>query len=122
MTVNFAEMHELLDQRSGGKPFCLVTGHYGHWEPAAAMLGLCGYRAHAIALTQSNRVVQRLYESLRVRFGLTAHDVGFGFRELLRHLPEGEVPAILSDRDYANGGEEAEFFGRPTVFVFSLVQ
>jgi hypothetical protein len=51
----------------------------------AEMLGLCGYRAHAIALTQSNRVVQRLYESLRVRFGLTAHDVGFGFRELLRH-------------------------------------
>jgi len=41
MTANFAEMHELLGQRSGGKPFCLVTGHYGHWELAAAMLGLC---------------------------------------------------------------------------------
>lgn len=116
MTANFAEMHELLDQRSGGKPFCLVTGHYGHWELAAAMLGLGGYRAHAITLMQNSRVVERLYESLRVRFGLTAHDVRFGFRQLLRHLPEGEVPAIVSDRDYANGGEEVEFFGRPVRF------
>ncbi len=113
MIVNFADIRVLLDQRSGGRPFCLVTGHYGHWELAAATLGLCGYRMHAIALTQNSRVVQRLYESLRVRFGVTAHDVRFGFRQLLRHLPEGEVPAIVSDRDYANGGEEVEFFGRP---------
>lgn len=116
MIVNFADIHLLLDQRSGGRPFCLVTGHYGHWELAGAMLGLAGYRTHAIALTQNSWVVQRLYESLRVRFGLTAHDVRFGLRELLRHLPEGEVPAIVSDRDYTNGGEEIEFFGHPVRF------
>lgn len=116
MIVNFADIRVLLDQRSGGRPFCLVTGHYGHWELAAATLGLCGYRTHAIALTQNSRVVQRLYESLRVRFGVTAYDVRFGFRQLLRHLPEGEVPAIVSDRDYANGGEEVDFFGHPVRF------
>jgi KDO2-lipid IV(A) lauroyltransferase len=111
MTTNFAEMRALIDQRSGGRPFCIVTGHYGHWELAGAMLGLCGYRTHAIALTQNSKVIERLYESLRVRFGLTAHDVRFGLRQLLRDLPEGDVPAIVSDRNYANGGEEVEFFG-----------
>lgn len=116
MTVNFADMHVLLDQRSAGRPFCLVGGHYGDWELAGAMFGLGGYRTHAIGLTQNSRVVQRLYESLRVRFGVTAHDVRFGFRQLLRHLPEGEVPAIVSDRDYAKGGEEVEFFGHPVCF------
>lgn len=116
MIVNFADMRVLLDQRSGGRPFCLVTGHYGQWELAGAILGLGGYRAHAIALTQNNRIVQRLYESFRVRFGMTAHDVRFGLRYLLRHLPEGEVPAIVSDRDYANGGEEVVFFGHPVRF------
>jgi KDO2-lipid IV(A) lauroyltransferase len=116
MILNFADLHLLLDERSAGTHFCLVTGHYGHWELAGAMLGLGGYRTHAIALTQNSWVVQRLYESLRVRFGLTAHDARFGLRDLLRHLPEGEVPAIVSDRDYANGGEEVEFFGHPVRF------
>jgi KDO2-lipid IV(A) lauroyltransferase len=116
MIVNFADMHVLLDQRSGGRPFCLVTGHYGHWELGGAMLGLGGYRTHTIALTQNSRVVQRLYESLHVRFGVTAYDVRFGFRQLLRHAPEGEVPVIASDRDYTNGGEEVEFFGHPVRF------
>jgi len=116
MIVNFADMHVLLDQRSASRPFCLLAGHYGHWELAGAMLGLGGYRIHAIALTQTSRVVQRLYELLHVRFGVTAHDVRFGFRQLLRDLPEGEVPAIVSDRDYANGGEEVEFFGHPVRF------
>jgi len=116
MTTNFAEMRALIDQRSGGRPFCIVTGHYGHWELAGAMLGLCGYRTHAIALTQNSKVIERLYESLRVRFGLTAHDIRFGLRQLLRDLPEGEVPAIVSDRNYANGGEKVEFFGHPVHF------
>ena len=115
-TVNFADLRLLLDERSGGKPFCLVTAHYGHWELAGAMLGLAGYKTHAIALTQNSPVTQQLYESLRVRFGLTAHDARFGLRDLLRHLPEGEVPAIVSDRDYAKGGEEVEFFGHPVRF------
>ncbi|MFZ2414243.1 MAG: lysophospholipid acyltransferase family protein [Candidatus Cryosericum sp.] len=116
MVVNFADMHALLDERSSGRPFCLVAAHYGHWELAGAILGLGGYRPHAIALTQNSGVVQRFYESLRVRFGLTAHDVRFGLRELLRHLPEGEVPAIVSDRDYTNSGEQVEFFGHSVRF------
>lgn len=116
MVVNFADMHALLDGRSGGTPFCLVAAHYGHWELAGAILGLGGYRPHAIALTQSSGVVQRFYESLRVRFGLTAHDVRFGLRDLLRHLPEGDVPAIVSDRDYTDSGEPVEFFGHSVRF------
>jgi len=116
MAINFADIRALLDQRSGGSPVCLVGGHYGDWELAGAMFGLSGYRTHAIALTQNSRVVQRIYELLRVRFGVTAHDVRFGLRELLRHLPEGEVPAIVSDRDYASGGEEVRFFGHPVRF------
>ncbi|MHB8106803.1 MAG: lysophospholipid acyltransferase family protein [Candidatus Cryosericum sp.] len=116
MIVNFADLHLLLDERAAGRDFCLVTGHYGHWELAGAMLGLGGYRTHAIALTQNSWVVQQLYESLRVRFGLTAHDARFGLRDLLRHLPENEVPAIVSDRDFAKGGEEVEFFGHAVSF------
>ncbi|MHC1679069.1 MAG: lysophospholipid acyltransferase family protein [Candidatus Cryosericum sp.] len=116
MIVNFADMRALLDERSDGRPFCLVAAHYGHWELAGAMLGLGGYRTHAIALSQSSGVVERLYESLRMRFGMTAHDVRFGLRDLLRHLPEGEVPAIVSDRDYTGSGEEVEFFGKPVLF------
>jgi KDO2-lipid IV(A) lauroyltransferase len=116
MAMNFNEVHALLEQRSGGSPFCLVTGHYGHWELAGAILGAAGYKTHAIALTQNSPVVQRLYESLRVRFGVTAHDVRYGLRQLLRDLPEGEIPAIVSDREYGTGGESVEFFGHMACF------
>jgi Kdo2-lipid IVA lauroyltransferase/acyltransferase len=116
LAVNFDDMHALLDQISGGEAFCLVAGHYGHWELAGAVIGLAGYRTHAIALTQSSPVVERFYESLRVRFGLIAHDIRYGFRQLLRDLPEGEVPAIVSDREYGIGGEEVCFFGRKVSF------
>jgi lauroyl/myristoyl acyltransferase len=112
MAMNFDDMRTILEQRSGGKAFCLVAAHYGHWELAGAILGAGGYRSHAIALAQNSPVVERFYESLRVRFGLTTHDVRFGFRQLLRSLPEGEVPAIVSDREYGTGGEEVNFFGR----------
>lgn len=116
MIVNFSDMHRMLEERSGGKPFCIVTGHYGNWELAGAVLGLGGYRAHAIALAQSSQVVQHLYDSLRVRFGMTAHDIRLGLRDLLRSLPETDVPAIVSDREYASGGEAIAFFGRTVRF------
>jgi len=116
MVVNFDSMRPLLGEKSGGKEFCLVTGHYGHWELAGAILGVAGYRTHAIALAQNSSVVEQLYESLRVRFGVTAHDVRYGMRQLLRGLPEGEVPAIVSDREYGTGGEEVDFFGRTAHF------
>ncbi len=116
MAVNFDSMRALLDEKSGGKAFCLVAGHYGHWELAGAILGAGGYKTHAIALAQNSPVVERLYESLRVRFGVTVHDVRYGIRQLLRDLPEGEVPAIVSDREYGTGGEEVTFFGRSVRF------
>ncbi|MHB8071739.1 MAG: lysophospholipid acyltransferase family protein [Candidatus Cryosericum sp.] len=116
LAVNFNDMHTLLEQKSGGEAFCLVAAHYGHWELAGAVIGLAGYRTHAIALTQSSPVVERFYESLRIRFGLTAHDIRYGFRQLLRDLPEGEVPAIVSDREYGIGGEEVCFFGHRVHF------
>lgn len=116
MAVNFDSMRAQLDEKSSGKSFCLVAGHYGHWELAGAIVGAGGYRTHAIALKQTSPVVERLYESLRVRFGLTAHDVHYGIRQMLRNLPEGEVPAIVSDREYGTGGEEVDFFGRKARF------
>lgn len=116
LVANFGDMRKMLEERSGGKPFCIVTGHYGHWELAGAVLGLGGYRTHAIALTQNSRVVQHFYDALRVRFGMTTHDVRLGLRDLLRSLPEGEVPAIVSDREYSPGGEPVAFFGRTARF------
>lgn len=116
LAVNFDDMRALLEQKSGGEAFCLVAAHYGHWELAGAVIGLAGYKTHAIALTQNSPIVEHLYESLRVRFGLTAHDIRYGLRHLLRSLPEGEVPAIVSDREYGAGGEEVVFFGRRVSF------
>jgi lauroyl/myristoyl acyltransferase len=116
LVTNFGDLQTILGQKTHGDPFCLVAGHYGHWELAGAVIGLAGYKTHAIALTQNSPVVQRLYESLRVRFGLTTHDIRFGLRHLLRDLPQGEVPAIVSDREYGTGGEEVQFFGHTASF------
>ena len=116
LAINFDELPGQLHDIAGGRPFCLVTGHYGHWELAGAMLGLAGYRVHAIALPQASGALQSLYETLRTRFGVLAHDIRSGLRDILRNLPEGDVPAIVSDRDYTGSGERVEFFGRPVSF------
>ncbi len=116
MTSNFAQMPVLLDARAHGDAFCLVTGHYGSWELAGAALGAHGYNTHAIALSHNSPVVEHLYDVLHERFRVTTHDVRFGIRQLLRGLPPGDVPAIVSDREYGTGGEAVQFFGHTVSF------
>lgn len=116
LAVSFDELPGRLRDIAGGRPFCIVTGHYGHWELAGALLGLAGFRVHAIALPQSSGALQSLYETLRTRFGVIAHDIRSGLRDILRNLPDGDVPAIVSDRDYTGSGEQVEFFGRQVSF------
>lgn len=116
LAVSFDELPGRLRDIAGGQPFCIVTGHYGHWELAGALLGLAGFRVHAIALPQSSGALQSLYETLRTRFGVIAHDIRSGLRDILRNLPDGDVPAIVSDRDYTGSGEQVEFFGRQVSF------
>jgi KDO2-lipid IV(A) lauroyltransferase len=116
LAVSFDELPGRLRDIAAGQPFCIVTGHYGHWELAGALLGLAGFTVHAIALPQSSGALQSLYEMLRTRFGVIAHDIRSGLRDILRDLPDGDVPAIVSDRDYTGSGEQVEFFGRHVSF------
>lgn len=116
MTQNFEQVQPLVEERVHGKKFCLVAGHYGNWELAGAVLGVAGYKIHAIALSHNSPIIENLYDSLRQRFNVTTHDVQFGMRQLLRNLPDGDVPAIISDREYSIGGEPVQFFGRTVYF------
>ncbi len=116
MAVNSATLRSTIQEKTAGKPFCIVTGHYGNWELAGAILGECGFRTHAVALTHANPIIERLYETLRDRFGLVAHDVRYGLRQLLRGLPKGDAVAIVADRDYGSGGQKIAFFGHSVRF------
>ncbi len=116
MIDNAADVRALLDARVHGAPACIIAAHYGSWELAGAVLGDAGYEVHAIALPHQDRLVEKLYEDTRKRFGVIAHDMRLGLRDLLRHLPAQGIPAIVSDRSFGNAGERVLFFGRRVYF------
>jgi lauroyl/myristoyl acyltransferase len=116
MIDNAADVRTLLDARVRGVPACIMAAHYGSWELAGAVLGDAGYQVHAIALPHRDRLVEKLYADTRNRFGVVAHDMRLGLRDLLRHLPAEGIPAIVSDRSFGNVGESVLFFGRRVYF------
>ena len=52
-----------------GRPLLIVTGHFGNWEMGGYVLGLWGFRAHAIARPLDNPYLDEFLRSFRERTG-----------------------------------------------------
>lgn len=90
-----------------------LTCHIGNWELGGIVLALIGYPTSAIVLPQRNRLVNRIFMTQRQSKGLQPITVGPHLRECFRRLKNGEVVAILGDRNLGgSGGVEVDFFDR----------
>jgi KDO2-lipid IV(A) lauroyltransferase len=98
---------------AAGKGALLVSGHFGQWEAARGALKARGTVVGAIYRPVKNPWLQRIYLDNMSAGGapMLGRDRQ-GVRELVRHLRQGGVVAILLDQ-YVKGGQPIDFLGRP---------
>jgi KDO2-lipid IV(A) lauroyltransferase len=105
-----------------------LTAHIGNWELGGVVLSLLGYPISAIVLPQRNKFVNDIFFKQRLEKGLKSIFLGQSLREGIRRLKNGEVLAIVGDRNIGfsrdikdktinkTTGVEVSFFGRKVYF------
>src|SRR5262249_9791113 len=96
-----------------GRPLMIATGHFGNWEMGGYVLGLLGFRVHAVARPLDNPHVDEFLRSFRERTGQRILAKKGDFDEMQSLLAKGGVLATLADQDAGARGLFVEFFGRP---------
>jgi KDO2-lipid IV(A) lauroyltransferase len=103
----------VIDAMLSGRPLLLVTGHYGNGEMAGYVLGLVGFRTHAIARPLDNPYLDDFLRTFRERTGQKLLAKRGDFDKIEQVLDQGGVIATLADQDAGQRGLFVDFFGRP---------
>ncbi len=103
----------LVGQLLSGRPLLLVTGHFGNWELGGYVLGLLGFRTHAIARPLDNEHLDAFLRTFRERTGQKILAKHGDFDAMQDLLASGGVLATLGDQDAGERGLFVDFFGRP---------
>ncbi len=111
--VTLENVAALRDAAARGKGVLAVTAHLGNWELGGAVIAALGYRLNAVALPQTSRRLDRLFNEQRAGRGIHVLPLGHAAFALVRCLQRGEIVALLGDRDFNHHAERTEFFGAP---------
>ncbi|MBV9122254.1 MAG: lysophospholipid acyltransferase family protein [Planctomycetes bacterium] len=95
------------------RPYIIVTGHLGNWEMFSYHLGLCGFRAYAVARPLDNPFLDRLLQDLRESTGQKILSKHGDLKRMENVLKSGGVLGFLADQDAGSRGLFVDFFGRP---------
>jgi KDO2-lipid IV(A) lauroyltransferase len=101
--------------RNLGRGLLLVTPHLGNWELGGLLFARMGMKIKVVTMAEPGGLTE-LRQGARARRGIETiviGDGGFGFVELIRHLEEGGVAALLLDRPPKESAVEIRFLGRP---------
>jgi Kdo2-lipid IVA lauroyltransferase/acyltransferase len=118
--LHLTNWRKYLALESDGVPFLLrdraaliVTAHFGNWEMAGFVLGILGFRTHAIARVLDNPYLERFALHFRQKTGQTIIAKNDDFDRLTATLKAGGKVATLADQDAGPRGVFVDFFGRP---------
>lgn len=101
--------------RAEGRPVILVTGHFGNYDAARANLIARGHKMGSLYRRMKNPYFNEHYVRTISRIGTPMFEQGRrGMMEMVRHLKQGGIIAIVADL-HAHGGAELQFFGKPAV-------
>jgi KDO2-lipid IV(A) lauroyltransferase len=101
--------------RAEGRPVILVTGHFGNYDAARANLIARGHQMGSLYRRMKNPYFNEHYVETISRIGTPMFEQGRrGMVEMVRHLKDGGIIAIVADL-HAHGGRELQFFGKPAV-------
>jgi lauroyl/myristoyl acyltransferase len=94
-----------------GKGVILVAPHFGSWDFAGAILGLRGYRVHAVADAFKSQRANELVQRSRLARGIDIIPFGGALKKLYQALRRGEIVGLVVDRPMAGSGVAVRFFG-----------
>ncbi len=96
-----------------GKGVLLISGHFGHWELTALMVGYRGIRMGLLSRPLDNRALQQMLLDVRLASGNYLIPKADAMKGLMRALRAGDAIAFLIDQDAHEHGIAVPFFGRP---------
>lgn len=102
-------MAAMLDRR----PVLVATGHFGNWEMAGYVMGVCGLRSYVVARVLDNPHLERFLKRFRQATGQTVIAKKDDFGRLTGVLRAGGTVGVLADQDAGPRGVFVDFFGRP---------
>jgi len=105
----------LEEAREADRPVILMTGHFGNYDAARANLIARGFSMGALYRRMANPYFNTHYVRRMEAIGTPMFEQGRkGMAQMVRHLKEGGIIAIVGDL-HAHGGKELQFFGQPAV-------
>jgi lauroyl/myristoyl acyltransferase len=110
-----------------GRGVVLAVAHMGNWEVAGAVAEALDLRVLSVAEDLPNRRITDWFVKTRAAFGIDIiiHGRGSTMPVLTKALKQGQVVALIADRDLSQRGVPVEFFGEMTTMPagpFSLVE
>ncbi len=111
--VNLVGAEAIVRKLTSGRPAMIVTAHLGNWELAGFVLGLLGFRAHAIARPLDNPHVDRFMRRFRESTGQRVLAKKGEFDQITDLMRSGGIVATLADQDAGQRGLFVDFFNRP---------
>lgn len=90
----------------------LATAHYGSWESARVM-PMKQIPLSVITKRQRNRIFDAYTNQIRIRNGMKIIDMRRGLRDLIKHLQQKRIVAILMDQNAGGSGLMLDFMGFP---------
>ena len=108
-------LQALEEARDAGRPVILMTGHFGNYDAARANLIARGFGMGALYRRMANPYFNDHYVRTISKIGTPMFEQGRrGMGQMVRHLKQGGIIAIVGDL-HAHGGKELAFFGQPAV-------
>ena len=107
------ERRRLFSWKETGRPFLILTGHFGNWEILSYAAGMVGVRGGILARRLDNPHLDRFLARFRRKTGQVVLDKATAYQHLPQFLQDGAGLGMLSDQDAGPRGLFVNFFGRP---------
>jgi KDO2-lipid IV(A) lauroyltransferase len=113
--VEVENIEYLEDALKKGNGVIALTAHMGSWELGGIVIAQLGYRFKAIALDHKDKQVDEFFKKQRESKGCMVIPLGpLVLKRSLQALKQGNIVAILADRNFSRGSIYVDFFGRPS--------
>jgi len=109
-------IHSALAQ---GRGVILLSAHIGNWEFGSIMMRLADYSLAVVALPHNTSATNALVNKLRKDAGIKIIELTgspFAGIDILRHLRQNGVVAMVGDKDFFGSGQPTRFFGQSVNF------
>lgn len=111
-SIELKDKENLDKALSLGQGVIVATAHFGNWE-AATTLPLFGYQLSAVVKRQHNPYFDRYTNALRTRYGMKVIDLKYGVKDIISHLRNNELVALICDQNAGKSGIILDFLGYP---------